>query len=49
MHQAVIFIEGVVGDALPVEPREERGRAGSVKAFVVIEDANPQNPKSGIT
>jgi hypothetical protein len=31
-----------------VESREQRGRAGSVKAFVVIEDANPQDPHSTV-
>jgi len=42
VHQAVVLVGRVPGDALPVESREQRGRAGSVKAFVVIEDANPQ-------
>ena len=47
MHQPVILIPGVAVDALPMEAREQRSRAGSVKAFVVIEDANQQTCSPG--
>ena len=40
MHQAVVLV------ALAVEARKERGRAGSIEAFVVIEDANLQDLNS---
>ena len=42
VHQALILIAGPRRDTLTVEAREERGRAGSIKAFIVIKDANPQ-------
>ena len=43
VHQAVVLVDGVAGDALAVEAGEERGRAGSVETLVVIENANLQN------
>ena len=42
MNEAMVFVRGVGRDALAVKARKEGRRAGSVKAFVVIEDANPQ-------
>jgi hypothetical protein len=42
VHQAVVLVTGARGDALAVKAREEGGRTSSIKAFVVIEDANPQ-------
>jgi len=42
VDEAVVFVNGVGRDALAMEAGEQRSRAGSVKAFVVIEDANPQ-------
>ena len=46
MHQAVVLVAGAGGNALAVEARKERGRAGSIEAFVVIEDANLQDLNS---
>jgi len=43
MHQAVILIAGIGGDAFAMEASEERSGAGSVETFVVIKDANAQN------
>ena len=48
MDEAVIFVAGAGGDALAVKAREERSRAGSVEAFVVIKDANPQGVNSHV-
>jgi hypothetical protein len=45
MHEAVVLVVGAAGDALAVEAREERSRAGSIEAFVVVKDANPQGLK----
>jgi len=46
MDQAVVLVSGVFGDAFAMESRKQRGGAGAVKAFVVIEDPNPQNSHS---
>jgi hypothetical protein len=46
MNQAVILIRSVAADALAMEAREHRGRAGAVETFVVIENANPQELSS---
>ncbi len=43
MHKALILIARALGNTFTVESSEQRGRAGSVKTFVVVEDANPQN------
>jgi len=43
MHQTAVFVLGTSRDALAMEARKQGGRAGSVKTFVVIEDANPQS------
>jgi hypothetical protein len=43
VNKALVLIAGPRRDTLAVEAREERGRAGSIKAFVVIKDANPQS------
>ena len=48
MHQAVVLVAGACGDPFAVKPREQRGRAGSVKAFVVVEDANLQDSNSSL-
>jgi hypothetical protein len=40
VHQAERLINGVCGNALAMEPREERGGACPVETFVVIENAN---------
>ena len=40
VNQPVIGVSGAGSDALAMEAREERGGAGSVEAFVVIEDAD---------
>jgi hypothetical protein len=42
MDEAVVLVGCAGRDALAMKAREQRGRAGSVKAFVVIEDPNPQ-------
>jgi hypothetical protein len=42
MRQAVVLVGGAGGNAFTVKAREQGSRAGSVKAFVVIKDANPQ-------
>jgi hypothetical protein len=46
MNQAVVLIAGAGSDTLTMEAREQRGRASSVEAFVVIKDANPQDLNS---
>jgi hypothetical protein len=43
MHQSVIFVGGAGCDAFAMEASEERGRAGAVEAFIVVENANPQD------
>jgi hypothetical protein len=43
MDEAVVLVGGVRGDAFAMEASKERGRAGSVETFVVIENANLQN------
>ena len=45
MHQSVITILRVPANAFAVEAHEERSRAGSVKAPVVIENADLQTVK----
>jgi hypothetical protein len=42
MRQPVVFIAGPGSDALTMKAREQRRRASSIKAFVVVKDANPQ-------
>jgi hypothetical protein len=43
MDQTVVGVSRALGDAFAVEARKQRGRASSVKALIVIEDANLQN------
>jgi len=45
MHQPVIVILCIRANAFAVEAHEERSRAGSVKAPVVIENADLQTVK----
>ncbi len=42
MDEAVVFVLVVLPYALAMEAGEERSRAGSIKALVVIQDANLQ-------
>jgi hypothetical protein len=42
MQQSLILELGVAAYALTVEARKERGRAGSVKAFVVVKNLDDQ-------
>src|SRR5208283_5022156 len=44
MHQAHILKLSVLANALAIEAREQRGRAGTVETLVVIEDPNPHKP-----
>jgi hypothetical protein len=48
MHQAVVLVAGACRDPFAVKPREQRGRARSVKEFVVIKDANLQVSNSSL-
>src|ERR1700761_4236225 len=48
MHQPLV-LEGVGrADALAVKAREQRGGAGSVKTFVVVEDAQVQTIRPSV-
>jgi hypothetical protein len=42
VHQSVVFIFGIVRDALAMKAGKKRSRTGSVETFVVIENANLQ-------
>src|SRR5579872_830429 len=44
MHKAVVLVTSTLGNALAMKPREQRRRAGPVKALVVIKDPNLQSP-----
>jgi hypothetical protein len=44
VHQAVVLVRNSRGDAFPMKPGKQRGRASSVEAFVVIKNPNLQNP-----
>ena len=46
MHQAVILVVRVGGDAFAMEARKQRSRAGSIKTFVVLKDTNSQELSS---
>jgi hypothetical protein len=46
MDEAAVLVAGTWGDALAMKAREQRRGTGSVKAFVVIEDPNPQEQHS---
>jgi hypothetical protein len=43
MDQTVVGVGRALGDAFAMEARKQRGRASSVKALIVIKDANLQN------
>jgi hypothetical protein len=54
MHQPVVFERNALRDALAMKPGEQGCGAGSVEAFVVIKDFDPQpqlllSMDSGIT
>jgi hypothetical protein len=42
MDEAMVFILVALTNALAMEAGEERSRAGSIKALVVVQDANLQ-------
>jgi hypothetical protein len=46
MDEAAVLVAGTWGDALAMKAREQRRGTGSVKAFVVVEDPNPQEQHS---
>jgi hypothetical protein len=46
MHQAVIAVDGIGADAFAMKAGKERCRAGSVKASIVVKNANLQTDRS---
>src|SRR5271169_1887925 len=45
VHQPMVFIAGVCPDALSMEARKKRGRAGTVETPVMVENTDPQSLK----
>src|SRR5450631_832022 len=43
MDEAVIFVLVTLADALPMKAGEQRSRTGSIKALVVVQNANLQS------